>query len=314
MIFVPKHIARPDRPPPEESPVDREPSAEPAVGPPLEPPERPFPTVLQALGLMLLVLIFQALFAIPFEIVELEEGTPLSRHPGSLAVVNFVAFGAVLAWATRRAGAGLREVYPLKGVGVGRLLVVATLIVGTSILLSDVDNLVRSVFPPPEAIVDLFENVLSTERTPIGAFFALVVVAPVTEELLFRGIILRGFLANYGQRTAIVLSALLFAVIHVNPWQLLPAFAAGLILAWLAVETGSLVPCIFAHAVNNSAGFLAELIPVEIPGFTGGLSGPVEFQPVWLDALGLVLLAVSFTVLRRLFKEDALEREPAYAD
>ena len=309
MIFVPKHIARPDRPPHKESPVGRDP---PPTGPPLERPEPAFPTVLHAVGLLLLVLIFQALIAIPFEMVELEEGTPLSRHPGSLATINLLAFGAVLAWATRRTGAGLRDVYPLEVIGMGRLVLIAALILGSSILLSDIDNLVRSSFPPPEAFVDLFENVLSAERTPIGTFLALVVVAPVTEELLFRGLILRGFLANYGQGVALVLSALLFALIHVNPWQLLPAFTAGLILAWLAVETGSLVPCIFAHAVNNSAGFLAELIPVEIPGFTGSLAGPVEFQPIWLDALGIALVAVSFTLLWRRFREDERRPEPAH--
>ena len=46
---------------------------------------------------------------------------------------------------------------------------------------------------------------------------------------------------------------------HTNPWQFISTFVAGVLLAWLLIETGSLVPCLFAHAVANGTGYVAGL-------------------------------------------------------
>jgi len=133
------------------------------------------------------------------------------------------------------------------------------------------------------------------------AFVRLVViVAPLTEELLFRGLILRGLLRHYTTRTAIIASAVLFGVFHLNPWQFLGATVLGVLFAWIFVRTGSLYPCIFGHAFANGVPLIASVLKVDIVGFTSELTG-VEFQPLWFDALGLVLSAVGLWRLRRYF-------------
>ena len=87
----------------------------------------------------------------------------------------------------------------------------------------------------------------------------VVVVAPVAEELFFRGLLLRGYLARYSVTTAVWASAVLFAVFHLNPWQGIIALPLGLAYAWLVLHTGSVLPSMLSHAmVNFSTNFLLQ--------------------------------------------------------
>lgn len=272
---------------------------------------RSFPTFGKALGLVVAVLVLQTAIAFTAFLLDPTSGT-YSQHPLTLGVANLLAFGIVIVVATRRSGVGFREPYPLPAVSIRVLALTAVLILGTVILLSDIDNLTRSVFPPPQTLIEAFESIMNAADYPFSSFFLLVVVAPVTEEVLFRGLILRGFLANYSKRSAILLSALLFAVMHTNPWQFISAFVAGVLLAWLLIETGSLLPCLVAHAVANGTAYLAGLTRVEVPGFTGGMGDAVQFQPFWLNALGVAFAVGGYLLLRRTFREQARPPDDLY--
>ena len=270
-----------------------------------------FPTLGKALGLVVLVLVLQTAAGLTALLLDPTSGT-YSQHPFTLGVANLLAFGIVIVVATRRSGVGFREPYPLSAVSIRVLALTAVLILGTVILLSDIDNLTRSVFPPPRTLIEAFESIMNAAEYPFSSFFLLVVVAPVTEEVLFRGLILRGFLANYSKRSAILLSALLFAIMHTNPWQFISAFVAGVLLAWLLIETGSLLPCLFAHAVANGTAYLAGMTRVEVPGFTDGMGDAVQFQPFWLNAVGVAFAVGGYLLLRRTFREQARAPEDLY--
>jgi len=82
---------------------------------------------------------------------------------------------------------------------------------------------------------------------------AICVLAPVVEEMLFRGVVLRSFLLQYSRRNAIVGSALLFGFAHMNLYQFCAAVVLGLLSGWLYERARSLIPCIALHAAYNSA-------------------------------------------------------------
>jgi membrane protease YdiL (CAAX protease family) len=89
-------------------------------------------------------------------------------------------------------------------------------------------------------------------------YFAVGLLAPVCEELVFRGAILRALLGWTSRHwVAIGISGLLFALIHANPAQMPHAFLAGVLLGWLYYRTGSVVPGIVFHWVNNSIAYVA---------------------------------------------------------
>ena len=117
-----------------------------------------------------------------------------------------------------------------------------------------------------------------------------LVLAPVfCEEPLFRGLVFTSLCAHYGPRWALGGSALLFAISHFNPWQLLPLFLFGLFLGALVYWTHSIYPAMLAHAVNN----LASITGVNLHIYLGidGI-GHSQHLPVPLALLaGLILLA-----------------------
>ena len=87
-------------------------------------------------------------------------------------------------------------------------------------------------------------------------YVAIGLLAPFAEEIVFRGAILKVLLEKLSPWTAIVLSALLFALIHLNPAQMPHAFLVGLLLGWMYKRTGSILPGIAYHWTNNSMAYV----------------------------------------------------------
>ena len=84
-----------------------------------------------------------------------------------------------------------------------------------------------------------------------SSFLTVAIFAPIFEEWMCRGMVLRGLLTKMKPGWAIVVSALFFAVIHANPWQALNAFMIGLVMGYVYYKTGSLILTMIIHFVNN---------------------------------------------------------------
>ena len=94
-----------------------------------------------------------------------------------------------------------------------------------------------------------------------SSFLLAAVFAPIFEEWLCRGMVLRGLLSKMKPGWAIVISALFFAVIHMNPWQALNAFIIGVIMGYVYYKTGSLLLTMLIHFVNNATAVILSQIP-----------------------------------------------------
>lgn len=81
-------------------------------------------------------------------------------------------------------------------------------------------------------------------------FISVVILAPIFEELIFRGTILQ-VLSKYNKVFAILVTSLLFGLLHLNMTQAVPAFFMSLILCYMCLKTDSLLVTILAHAGNN---------------------------------------------------------------
>lgn len=100
------------------------------------------------------------------------------------------------------------------------------------------------------------------------------IFAPLFEEWLCRGLVLRGLLQKTNPAVAITVSAAFFAILHMNPWQALPAFALGLLFGYVYYRTGSLKLTMLMHCVNNTMAVIFSKIPslAEADGFYDVLS------------------------------------------
>ncbi len=112
----------------------------------------------------------------------------------------------------------------------------------------------------PDTAGEMLTKIISTP----GGYFVIALLAPVVEEVVFRGAILRALLSSMQSKWgAICISAALFAFIHFNPAQTPHAFLMGLLMGWLYMRTGSIVPGVVFHWANNT---VAYLIAVAYPG------------------------------------------------
>lgn len=113
------------------------------------------------------------------------------------------------------------------------------------------------------AAPEWFEQIMEsmTGGNIILSFICVSIFAPLFEEWLCRGVVLRGLLTKMSPAWAIAVSALFFAVLHMNPWQALPAFLLGLLFGYVYYKTGSLKLTMLMHFTNNTMALIFSNIP-----------------------------------------------------
>lgn len=250
-----------------------------------------YPRISQAIGLIVAAMVLTVVFDVPVWIM-----TRPHTEIRSIAseIVESLSIGLVIWWGYWRTGLSFREVFPLKPIRVARVAPIVLMLLGAIILAAEVNGIVQMVWPKPASmnIRNLFGGSVWV------TFLAVIVLGPITEEFLFRGVILQGFLRNYSRRKAIIVSALLFALFHLNPWQFPSVFIAGAVLGWWLAVTGSLLPCIFGHALGNSLPLLLSVVGRNRVSHGSAAKPP---WPFWLvvSLLGAGLLAAGAWLERR---------------
>ena len=147
----------------------------------------------------------------------------------------------------------------------------STLIFSAGVLIAfDIlDRTIHKFIPPPNYIIDLGE-IMRPDSTLgyVFLFLAVVIVAPIGEEIVFRGF-LQKFLEKHWEDTtkAVLVTSLFFAMIHFNPFWAIQIYLLGVILGFLSWKTKSVVPSILLHIANNGSAFILTNIEEEIIDF-----------------------------------------------
>ena len=178
---------------------------------------------------------------------------------------------------------------------------------------------IKSLLPPLD--LGKFEAVLSLLDDAPNVFMALALIAvlpAVFEELTFRGVILSGFRHTGRKWRAIVLSSLFFALAHGLLQQEVNAFVLGLVLGYIAVQTGSIWPCIVFHFVSNATQYLLSCEKYFMAKHVGAItSNPSQWIPIVVVSAIVCSLLIYYLhrlPYRRTREEDlvdAIQRESA---
>lgn len=146
-------------------------------------------------------------------------------------------------------------------------------------------------------IPDLLKQDFDILLSGWGGIFLITVLGPIFEEILFRGVITKVLLKRYSPVKAIAASAVIFGVIHGNPVQILSAGLIGLLLAWVYYRTGSLIPCILMHIINNGLSvFLGKTYP-DVEYLRDLTSENMSYVLLGLSLLSFVLLLLKMRTL-----------------
>jgi uncharacterized protein len=111
------------------------------------------------------------------------------------------------------------------------------------------------VDPPSEQLPSGLENADQNLLVAIATGMLLIVVAPLAEEIFFRGFLYQAFRNSFGVLPGALLSAVIFGAIHFEFFKLVQLAILGVILALLFEKTQSLWSPIMLHALNNSLAF-----------------------------------------------------------
>ena len=118
-------------------------------------------------------------------------------------------------------------------------------------------------------------------------YFIVGLLAPLSEELVFRGAILRELLKwKENPWIGIIISAMLFSLVHMNPVQMPHAFLVGILLGWLYYRTNSIIPGVTWHWVNNTIAYVMY-----------NLTNPDETLLEYFGSQQRVLMAVGFSLM-----------------
>jgi membrane protease YdiL (CAAX protease family) len=221
------------------------------------------------------------------------------------ALTSIISFGIVLLVGFKKTKRKFNEVFKFNRVSAFLWAAIIVFMTGFVIVTSEMDNLLNYFLPPPELFRSTF-NTLMAEQIFIISITIIGIIPALTEELFFRGLILDGLKNNYSKRTAILISSLLFGIVHLNPWQFVGGFIIGVVSAWICLKTNSILLSIYIHFFNNALYTITvryrELITVK--GFNSNFTTPVEFQPLWFDLTGLVILIIGAVMFIKGIKKE----------
>jgi len=112
-----------------------------------------------------------------------------------------------------------------------------------------------------EKIVGVFDSIDS----PVWLIVAAVLVAPLVEEIFFRGFLFQGFRKKYGWVKAMLLSSAIFGIAHIDPVTIIPTFVLGLVLTYVYHRSNSVWPGIILHFLINTAAACSAYMITQLP-------------------------------------------------
>ena len=147
---------------------------------------------------------------------------------------------------------------------------------------------------------DLMQDTFRAMSRNVFGIISIAIMAPLVEELLFRGAI-QAYMLRKGMKPlhAILIASAIFGIVHMNPIQIPFAFAIGLIFGWLYYRTGSVVPGIIGHFINNSIACLQMAVSTKEELNTTTIEWLGEGPTYALFALSLVVMIGMFLYLKK---------------
>lgn len=251
------------------------------------------PEPIQAAILLLLVMGLVLLVGQPLQAYDLSLGLLVTEWVLiALPCVLLARFGRI----EPRTMFSLRRPSGSALVGAALLGLSGWLLVGTL-----VEAVQQRILPIPKELLEQMEALLFAKERPLVADLVILALSPaLCEELLFRGVVLRASFPRLGFVGAILLNGLLFGLFHFSIYRFMPTLLLGVVLAALTLRTGSIIPSMLFHLLNNGCAVLVGHLFGSEQDALETTSWPLIVGAALVFGLGLFILAKG----RRLERAD----------
>lgn len=161
--------------------------------------------------------------------------------------------------------------------------------------------------PLPEALVEierqqteLIEGFLTSDFNIALALFHVAMVPAICEEILYRGFVLNLLRRTKAIWTTILITGIIFGFYHLRLSQVIPLSVIGIFLGWITIKSGSLIPAMIAHFVNNAFSVILVRVMPESPL----ASVEPEMPPIWLVLGSIALIYVVLYTIRKVTNQE----------
>ena len=169
--------------------------------------------------------------------------------------------------------------------------------IGFIVIIDELDRLVYALFGSPDFLVELVGQLRITSF--YNGFFIIlttVIVAPMVEEMLFRGFLQKVLEESWEDITKVILViSLFFALVHLNPFWIVQIYLLGMLLGYLSWHTNSIIPGIILHGFNN--GFAVALNNAGNV-FNQLYNWHEHVNPLWIF-IAIILIIFGFKMLNK---------------
>ena len=192
---------------------------------------------------------------------------------------------------------------------------IATALIAVSgwLITVELASLQHMLFPFPEDLLDQFSDLFETlNALPLTQSLLLLAVLPgICEELLCRGFMLRSFQPRLGTTGSIVLVSIIFGLLHLNPYRLLPTIVIGVLLALISIWSGSIFPAMLGHFTNNALSFLVHKNEAWLSEIEWLSANEADLLPFSVVLIAVVVLAASLYWLYRIGPASSDNNSPS---
>jgi len=250
-----------------------------------------------AIHLIVLYTFIQTLVDFPLALLDYYNGTNYLFNPFKKILLGVGSNLFIFYYAYRRAGVPLKDLFPAKMFNLLIIFPVIIFLWAEQNLIDRVNFVVNNFLPAPQWFWELFNKIFESDYGVYGAILKVAIMAPIIEEMIFRGVIMHGLMRNYSKFTAVFVSALLFALFHLNPWQFPATFILGLVLGILMLRTRNIYLCILGHATNNGLVLISMVYFDEIQK-TSFFQSSKSSQLIISGIIAAVALSIIFLLSR----------------
>ncbi|MBU3161496.1 CPBP family intramembrane metalloprotease [Clostridium frigoris] len=208
-------------------------------------------TITKAFFIMILTVLLESLGQIPIVIINILSKEYSTTLPYIDFVADVIVKYFVISLLLKLYSKISYDIPRKQGIDRKKFISVAVIIIGFRLAYDNSLIYLVNKIPMPDFISQAFGEM---SISPIILILSIAVIAPIYEEVIFRGILLKGMANKMDPNLALIISAFIFALVHMNIPQGINAFLLGLIIGAIYLSSNSIYLCIFAHFINNSVG------------------------------------------------------------
>lgn len=236
-------------------------------------------TILATILMLIIVLLLSYYFSLIF----------ITANKYVLLAITPVTIGLVILVASLLVKLDFKENFKFRKFNLLTFAKIFLLYIGTYFTANFIIDLIVRIFPNLIKNYEAVEGILTVDNFGL-ALLVIAVLPAIFEELLFRGVTYNAIKKKYGVGIAIVISALIFGIYHMNFIQGVFASLLGLVLAYSYYKTNSILVPMIIHFINNSLAVIAEFYPnlnFEVPYITS----------VIITIIAVILIIISLYLL-----------------